>query len=54
MLLEHLLQDLAIVELQGELQREIRGLSYHSGEVSEGSLFVAIKGTQSDGHEFVR
>ncbi len=54
MLLEHLLQDLAIVELQGKLQREIRGLSYHSGEVSEGSLFVAIKGTQSDGHEFVR
>jgi len=53
MLLEHLLQDLAIVQLNGGLQREVRGLSYHSGQVSEGSLFVAIEGARSDGHQFV-
>ena len=29
-------------------------LTYHSANVVEGSIFVAIKGTRFDGHEFVR
>lgn len=53
MQLEHLVQDLTIVQLHGELQREVRGVAYHSGQVAEGSLFVAIKGTQSNGHDFI-
>ena len=54
MLLEQLIQDIAILQLHGEVRREVRGVAYHSGQVSEGSLFVAIEGTQSDGHEYVR
>ena len=53
MLLEHLIQDLSILELHGELQREVRDVSNNSGLISEGSLFVAIRGTRSDGHDFV-
>jgi UDP-N-acetylmuramoyl-L-alanyl-D-glutamate--2,6-diaminopimelate ligase len=53
MLLEQLIQDIAILQLHGEVRREVRGVAYHSGQVSEGSLFVAIEGTQSDGHEYV-
>jgi UDP-N-acetylmuramoyl-L-alanyl-D-glutamate--2,6-diaminopimelate ligase len=54
MLLEHLIQDLAILQLHGELQAEVGGITYHSGQVSEASLFVAVQGMQSDGHDFVR
>ena len=53
MLLEDLLQDLATVQVSGELQLEVHGLAYHSGQVSSGCLFAAIKGSNSDGHEFV-
>ena len=53
MLLAHLIQDLAILQLQGDLHCEVGDISHHSGRVSEGSLFVAIRGTQSDGHDFV-
>ncbi|MDH3851675.1 MAG: Mur ligase domain-containing protein, partial [Deltaproteobacteria bacterium] len=53
MLLEHLIQDFATLQVHGRLQRQVRALTYHSGQASEESLFVAIKGTQSDGHEFV-
>jgi UDP-N-acetylmuramoyl-L-alanyl-D-glutamate--2,6-diaminopimelate ligase len=53
LLLEHLIQDLAILHLQGELNREVGDINYHSGHVSEGSLFVAIRGTRTDGHDFV-
>jgi UDP-N-acetylmuramoyl-L-alanyl-D-glutamate--2,6-diaminopimelate ligase len=53
MQLEHLLQDLVVEQLHGEMQREVRQLCYHSEQVSVGSLFVAIEGAQSDGHEFV-
>ncbi len=54
MLLEHLMQDLAVLQLHGMLQGEVRNITYHSGQALKGSLFVAIKGTQSDGHDFVR
>ena len=54
MLLENLIQDLAIIELHGELHRQVHSVTYHSGLVAEGSLFVAIKGTRTDGHDFVR
>ena len=53
MLLEHLIQDLAILQLHGDLHREVREVNHHSGHISGGSLFVAIRGTQSDGHDFV-
>ena len=54
MLLEHLIQDLATLQVHGHLQRQVRALTYHSDQVSEESLFVAIKGTNSDGHNFVQ
>ena len=54
MLLQTLIQDLTVLQLHGEVNREVRGVTYHSGLASEGSVFVAIKGTQSDGHQFVQ
>jgi UDP-N-acetylmuramoyl-L-alanyl-D-glutamate--2,6-diaminopimelate ligase len=54
LLLQNLIQDLTVLQLRGNVEREVRAITYHSGQASEGSLFVAIKGTQSDGHDFVQ
>src|SRR5437867_9142658 len=39
--------------VRGSLDREITGLTDDSRRVSPGWLFVAVKGTQSDGHRFL-
>lgn len=54
MLLRNLIQDITVLNLHGNVEGEVRAITYHSGQISEGSLFVAIQGTQSDGHDFVR
>jgi UDP-N-acetylmuramoyl-L-alanyl-D-glutamate--2,6-diaminopimelate ligase len=41
------------VTMQGSLDREITGLTDDSRRVSPGGVFVAVKGTQSDGHRFL-
>src|SRR3989454_8201756 len=41
------------VTVRGSLDREITGLTDDSRRVSPGWLFVAGKGTQSDGHRFL-
>jgi UDP-N-acetylmuramoyl-L-alanyl-D-glutamate--2,6-diaminopimelate ligase len=51
--LEELIRDLSIVETQGDLRLPVPGLAYHTGQVVEGGLFVAIPGTRTDGHEFI-
>jgi len=54
LLLRNLIQDLIVLQLHGGLEGEVRAITYHSGQASEGSVFVAIKGTRSDGHDFVQ
>jgi len=54
LLLQNLIQDLTVFQLHGNVEHEVRAITYHSSRASEGSLFVAIKGTQSDGHDFVQ
>ncbi len=44
---------LDVVTMRGSLDREITGLTDDSRRVSPGWLFVAVKGTQSDGHRFL-
>src|SRR2546427_5070289 len=41
------------VTMRGSLDREITGLTDDSRRVSPRWLFVAVKGTQSDGHRFL-
>ena len=37
----------------GDPEVEVRGISYHSGRVKAGDLFVAVPGTKRDGQEFI-
>ncbi len=38
--------------MQGDLNREITALVYHSEKACEGCAFVCIEGTEADGHDF--
>ncbi len=50
--LQVLLEDLKYEVLQGSLDREIAGVAYDSRKVTEGFLFVCIKGAVADGHKY--
>ncbi|MGO9613190.1 MAG: UDP-N-acetylmuramoyl-L-alanyl-D-glutamate--2,6-diaminopimelate ligase [Dissulfurispiraceae bacterium] len=39
--------------LQGDIDREVEGISYDSRKVKTGDIFVAIKGEHFDGHNFI-
>jgi UDP-N-acetylmuramoyl-L-alanyl-D-glutamate--2,6-diaminopimelate ligase len=42
-----------ITSTSGDMNVEVKGVSFDSRKVKPGFLFVAIKGTQSDGHAFI-
>lgn len=53
MKLRQLLKAFATREVEGSLDREITALAYDSRRVVPGSLFVALKGQNTDGHDFI-
>ena len=53
MLLKDLLLSTEIVDSIGNLETNITGIAIDSRCVRPGFLFVAVKGTQTDGHAFV-
>ena len=54
MKLSRLLRDVNGGDLCGKPEREITGICSNSRRVGQGSLFVAIPGFQSDGHQYIR
>ncbi|MFZ5352684.1 MAG: UDP-N-acetylmuramoyl-L-alanyl-D-glutamate--2,6-diaminopimelate ligase [Bacillota bacterium] len=52
MILGQLLQGLDIIDIRGNLDKEISSIEYDSRKVKKGSLFICIKGFQVDGHDF--
>lgn len=54
MKLENLIKDLSVKQLAGEVERkDIGKICYDSRKVVKNSLFVAIKGFEQDGHNFI-
>ncbi|HEY9165161.1 MAG TPA: UDP-N-acetylmuramoyl-L-alanyl-D-glutamate--2,6-diaminopimelate ligase [Candidatus Kryptonia bacterium] len=53
MKLNDLIRNLPVKEIVGDTDRDISEIAYDSRTVKEGSLFVALKGTQVDGHRFI-
>ncbi|MCL4511517.1 MAG: UDP-N-acetylmuramoyl-L-alanyl-D-glutamate--2,6-diaminopimelate ligase [Bacteroidetes bacterium] len=53
MKLNELIKNVSVTEVVGDVDREITEIVYDSRKVKEGSLFVALKGTQFDGHRFI-
>ncbi len=54
MLLSQLIKDIAATSVRGLTDREITGVNIDSRQIGKGHLFVAVKGTQTDGHRYIK
>jgi UDP-N-acetylmuramoyl-L-alanyl-D-glutamate--2,6-diaminopimelate ligase len=52
-LLKDILYKVSLVATAGDMKIDINKIEFDSRQVLPGDLFVAIKGTQSDGHNFI-
>jgi UDP-N-acetylmuramoyl-L-alanyl-D-glutamate--2,6-diaminopimelate ligase len=48
-----LIRSLDVIESRGTMDTDIADVSYHSNQVKQGDLFVAIPGTKRDGHHYI-
>ena len=48
-----LLKAIAPLQVKGEVEREVTGVSIDSRLVEQGHLFIAVRGTQADGHAYI-
>ena len=53
MRLSELLKKVKPISIVGNVDADIKGVNIDSRKIEEGHLFVAIKGTQTDGHRFI-
>jgi len=53
MRLGNLVKNIPVTEIVGDSEKEITDIVYDSRKVKPGSLFVAMKGAQFDGHRFI-
>ncbi len=51
--LSRLLSDISVVEVIGDTDINIVGIESDSRKVGKGGLFVAVRGTQPDGHKYI-
>ncbi|MDX1779069.1 MAG: Mur ligase family protein, partial [Thermodesulfobacteriota bacterium] len=53
MQLARLIEGLQTKDIQGSIHREIKDLSFNSKEIGTDCLFVALRGTRVNGHDFI-
>lgn len=53
MVLKELIKNICPVKITGNTDLDIKGVNIDSRRIGAGHLFVAIKGTQADGHTFI-
>ena len=53
MKLEEIINGIEVIGTIGDLAKEISGIHIDSRKVESGHLFVAVKGTQTDGHAYI-
>ena len=53
MKLDNILQNIDVLSADGDLSREIASLTFDSRTCREGSLFIAVRGTGTDGHAYI-
>ena len=53
MRLQELLKNIKPVAIVGDVETEITGVNIDSRRIEEGHLFIAMRGTQVDGHKFI-
>jgi len=53
MKLQELIKQIQINRIEGNPELEINGINIDSRLIQPGNLFIALKGTQSDGHQYI-
>ncbi len=53
MKIEELIKEITVNEIAGDTTKEIWGIEMDSRQVKEGYVFVAVRGTQADGHAYI-
>ncbi len=51
--LKDILYKVSLKSVSGNMETEVKALAFDSRKVEAGTAFVAVKGTQVDGHEFI-
>ena len=51
--LKKILEDIKVTRIYGDEGMVITGITADSRDVKPGNLFIAVKGTKSDGHKFI-
>ena len=51
--LKDILYKVSLTSSYGDMSVDVKGICFDSRKVKEGFLFIAVKGTQSDGHEYI-
>jgi len=51
--LNDILTDVKVEEISGNANREINNIAFDSRQVDRGDVFVAVAGTQVDGHDYI-
>ena len=53
MKISELIKDIRPIDISGSIDTDITGVNIDSRKIEAGHLFVAIKGTQVDGHQYI-
>ncbi|MDH5604592.1 MAG: Mur ligase domain-containing protein, partial [Cyclobacteriaceae bacterium] len=53
MLLKDLLYKVSITSRVGDVNIEVEGISFNSESIRKNHLFVAVRGTKTDGHHYI-
>ena len=53
MKLKELVSNVNVLETRGDMEREIHGVQIDSRQIVGGDLFVAVRGTVADGHNYI-
>ena len=51
--LKEILYKAGLLEVIGNTSTEVNGITFNSSEIVKGGLFVAVRGTRTDGHQFI-
>src|SRR6188474_844254 len=51
--LKDILYKVSLTSSRGNMNVDVKGICFDSRKASPGFLFIAVKGTQSDGHEYI-
>jgi len=53
MTIENILKGISVISFSGDKKLNIENITFDSRDVNNGSLFIAVKGSKTDGHDFI-